>query len=78
MHISLNPDPYTDITIAMANTATFPGFAGVLDAGGRATAALVVPPVSGMPPTLRLDHAYVVIDSGRFVLGSKPVYVILR
>ncbi|MCB9869872.1 MAG: SBBP repeat-containing protein [Planctomycetes bacterium] len=78
VHVPLNLDRYTDITIAFGGTSPFVGYRGVLDTGGRAAAALVVPVVTGVSK-LRLDHAYVVANAnGRLLHGSKPVYVILR
>jgi len=45
LHLPLNPDLFTDLTLAFANTPTFQNFRGKLDARGQAAAKLVVPPV---------------------------------
>ena len=42
-------------------TVSLPGFTGLLDVNGRATASLLIPPVPGVG-ALTLHHAFVVID----------------
>ena len=71
------PDPWFSFAIASANAGPWSANFGVLDAGGRATASLSLPP--GLPPNLvgtHLDHAYVVFDldfGGRAVFASDIV-----
>ena len=68
------PDPWFSFAVASANAGPWSGNFGVLDAGGRASASLSLPP--GLPPNLvgtHLDHAYVVFDldlGGRAVFAS--------
>ncbi|MFN3242759.1 MAG: hypothetical protein ACE37K_14750 [Planctomycetota bacterium] len=54
--IPLNFDAYTDLTVALFNTSVFSNTLSVLDANGRATAAL------NLPAGTLLHHAVVGLD----------------
>lgn len=72
--VPLNPDPWLQLSLALANSPVYPGSIGVLDATGRATAAFVLPPLND--PSLvgqALWHAYVVGDGTSFVHASNAV-----
>ena len=73
--VPLNPDPYTDITITLANSAVLATTRGILDAQGMAQAALHVPVIND--PTavgVVLHHAYLVYDANaNYYLASNPV-----
>ncbi|MHC4815956.1 MAG: hypothetical protein ACYTFN_23030 [Planctomycetota bacterium] len=72
--IPLNPDPYTDFTIANTNSTILTNFRGGLDTEGNATASFNVP--SGLPPLVPFTvyHACLVYDTqGRFYMASNPV-----
>ena len=68
-------DAYTSFTLTAAGSATLPGSFGVLDAEGRAQAALVLAP--GLTPSLAgqvLHHAALVLSpSGAAELATNPV-----
>lgn len=69
----LNFDGYLAATAVLANTGPFVATFGVLDAGGRAQAQLVFPPLPALVG-LRLDHAWVAAEtSGVAVLASNAV-----
>ena len=79
IHIPLNVDPYTEITIGSANAPIYLGFRGQLDSSGRASASLNIP--SGLPslPGIKLDHAFVVFGSqGMLYFGSNAVPIVLK
>ena len=78
VHITLDPDLYTDFAMGLVNTAGFTRFTGTLDANGLATASLNVP--TGLPPIpFTVYHAYVVFDNtGRFHMASNAVPLRLR
>ncbi|MHC4854145.1 MAG: hypothetical protein ACYTF5_19245, partial [Planctomycetota bacterium] len=72
--IPLNPDPYTDFTIANTNSTLLTNFRGSLDTEGKATASFNVP--SGLPPLVPFTvyHACLIYDTqGRFYTASNPV-----
>lgn len=72
--VPLNVDPWLSLSLALANTPVYPNSLGVLDATGRAAAALVLPPLND--PSLvgqALWHAYVVHDGQSFVHASNAV-----
>ncbi len=75
IHIPLDYDPYTDITIASFQlNPPFTAFRGVLDKNGEATASFNVP--SASPASLlgmTLHHAYVVYDKNGIYMASNPV-----
>ena len=43
VNFALNPDPYFRSTLLFSNTATYPGFGGVLDGAGQGNASIVFP-----------------------------------
>ncbi len=74
LHIPLNPDPWLQLSLSLANSAIYQNTIGVLDGTGRATASLVLPPLNdpsliGQP----LWHAYVLGDGVSFVHASNAV-----
>ena len=75
LHLPLNPDPWTDITIAWANTLWLTNTNGRLDPSGRAQAFFNVPKVTDTRVIgLVFHHAYVVYDaSGNLYMASNPV-----
>ena len=75
-HVPLNPDSWLSLSLALANTAVYPGSLGFLDAQGRANAAFVLPPIAD--PALVgtvLEHAFVLVGSGGASFASNPVRV---
>jgi len=70
--LPLNWDWFTDFTIANANTWIFPGFRGVLDATGKATAAINAPP-GAAPPGTRLYFAGLTYMPYTFVSDPIPI-----
>ncbi|HEX5050512.1 MAG TPA: metallophosphoesterase, partial [Planctomycetota bacterium] len=73
--VPLNPDPWLQLSLAFANSPTYPDSIGLLDANGSSTSALVLPPLND--PSLvgvALYHAYLVLDAaGSVRLVSNPV-----
>ena len=76
MHLYLQPDIYSDLAIAFTNTGVFKNFRGALDANGRATASLVIPP-SLVTGAITLHHAYAVYLTNTYCTGN-PVRVELK
>jgi len=79
VNIPLNPDPWTDYTIASPNTAALVNTRAALDQSGNAYAALYVPKIS-RPGALGLVffHAYLVYDAQNNLYGaSNPVPLLL-
>jgi choice-of-anchor B domain-containing protein len=75
VELPLVPDAFTDFSLTSANSGPYTASLGLLDAEGRATAALALPP--GTLPELAgltLFHAFVTLD-GQGVAGfaSNPV-----
>lgn len=73
--VPLQPDPYTDLTLALANTPPLTGFRGVLDANGAAKASLNLPSGFSDPSAIGISiyHAYVVYDaSNKLYAASNP------
>lgn len=73
LHIPLNVDMYTSITLAYANSMMFGSFRGKLDGSGTADASFQVP--AGLPSLsdMTLFHSFVVYDaSGAFHMASNP------
>ena len=71
VHIPLNIDMYTEITLGHANSPMFSNFRGKLDNTGMATATFNVP--SGLPSlaNMTLTHAFIVYDTnGRYRMAS--------
>lgn len=59
-HVPINPDSYTQFALGALNTQTFAGFAGILGADRRGSAALNVPPGLALPTPLELHHVCLV------------------
>ena len=75
VHIQLNPDIWTDYTIALTNTPTLVNTKATLDASGRAQASFNIPKVN-LPSAIGLVfyHAYLVYDAkNNFHMASNPV-----
>lgn len=74
VELPLNPDPYTEFTVANANTATFESTFGVLDGLGTANSTLHLP--GPLHPSLAgtvFHHAFLIIGPlGTFALASNP------
>jgi hypothetical protein len=73
--VPLQPDLYTNLTLALANTGPFTGYRGVLGQNGVAKAALKLPTGYNDPNAIGVSiyHAYVVYDtSNNFYLASNP------
>jgi hypothetical protein len=73
--IPLNPDPWTDITIRLANSPVLVNTKGTLDVSGKAKAQIKGGPVNAPSAIgLVLYHAYLVYDaSNNFYMASNPV-----
>lgn len=75
----LDPDPYTDITIAFANVRPFVKTRGVLDANGEATAQITGGPLTSSAIGIVLYHAALVYDnSGNFYLATNPTSLLFE
>ena len=79
--VPLNPDPWFDFTLTYANANFLPGFQGVLDSNGLATAQMLIPP-GVLPSQLAYQTIHYagagfdpVLSEFRFVTG--PVSVAL-
>ncbi len=75
VHIPLNPDPWTDYTIALANTSILANTKGTLDASGTSQASFNIPKIN-LPSAVGLvfHHAYLVYDqNNNFYMASNPV-----
>jgi hypothetical protein len=69
--IPLNPDPYTDLTILLANSATFVKTRGVLDAKGEATAQIKAGPLNASLIGIVAYHAGLIYDANNiYHLGT--------
>ena len=75
VNIPLNPDFWTDITIALSNTATLANTKATLDASGRAQAAFNIPRVTDARAIgVVFYHAYLVYDAkNNLYMASNPV-----
>jgi hypothetical protein len=75
IHIPLNPDVWTDLTISLANTPTLTGTKAALDQQGQALASLNVPVITSPSAIgVTFHHAYLVYDAqGNYYLASNPV-----
>ncbi|MHC4079183.1 MAG: sialidase family protein, partial [Planctomycetota bacterium] len=79
VHIPLNPDLVTNLTIALANTPTFANTKGSLDVDGRAAARIVVPGGVTGAVGLTLHFVYVLADkSNNLVLASNPARLTIQ
>ncbi len=75
VHLPLNVDSYTTLTLTQPNTFLAGSF-GLLDGNGRATAELVVPPgLEAWVDSLIVNHAYVILDGNSLMprMASEPV-----
>jgi hypothetical protein len=70
--LPLNWDWFTDFTVTWANSALFPGFRGVLDAAGKANAAINCPPVGGAAG-VRMYYAACTYNPFTFVSQPIPI-----
>ncbi|MHC4078622.1 MAG: hypothetical protein ACYST0_09320, partial [Planctomycetota bacterium] len=79
LHLPLNPDAWTDITVAWANTLWLTNTNGRLDPAGKAQAFFNVPKVTNTTVIgLVFHHAYVVYDAQtNFHMVSNPVSLTL-
>ena len=75
VHIPLNPDHYTDLTIGLPwLNPPFQAFRGSLDSAGNASAAFALPWWLPSLPDCTLYHAYVVYDAqGTWHMASNAV-----
>jgi hypothetical protein len=79
VNIPLNPDIWTDYTIALANTAMLANTKATLDASGTAQASFNIRKVN-LPSAIGLIfyHAYLVYDAkNNFYMASNPVTLTL-
>ena len=75
----LNPDIYTDITIAFANVGPFVKTRGVLDATGEATAQIKAGPLNASAIGVVLYHAALIYDNNsNFYLGTNYTPLLLE
>lgn len=75
MNIPLNPDIWTDYTIALANTQVLTNTKGTLDSAGTAQASFNIPKVN-LPSAIGVvfHHAYLVYDQhNNCYMASNPV-----
>lgn len=63
-HVPLNPDPFLNTTLAEANGQIFVNTLGGLDVDGRASAALVVPPLSPSTAGTTVHFAFAAFTVG--------------
>jgi len=70
--LPLNWDWFTDFTLTMANTVVFPGFRGLLDPMGKATAQVNCPPVGGAAG-VRMYYAGLTYKPYTFVSDPVPI-----
>jgi hypothetical protein len=79
VHMPLNPDPYTNITLAYANATPFVNTRGVLNATGEATAQITAGPISSSAIGVVLYHAALIYDnSGNYYLGTNPTSLLFE
>ena len=79
IHVPLNVDLVTNLTIALANTPTFQKTRGTLDADGRALATINVPSGLTAAVGLSLHFAYLVADSSNnLVLASNAARLTIK
>ncbi len=77
--IPLNPDVYTDLTIALANTATFVKTRGVLDAMGEAKAQIAAGPLNSSLIGVVAYHAALVYDANNnYYLGTNNTTLVFE
>ncbi|MBM3975996.1 MAG: hypothetical protein FJ299_03270 [Planctomycetes bacterium] len=79
VHLPLNVDAWTLVTVTQPNQGPFGATLGVLDALGRAGATLSLPPLSD--PSLvgvQANHAYVVLDAWTPVAASNAQTLVLN
>jgi hypothetical protein len=77
--IPLNPDPWTDITIGLANSPVLVNTKGTLDNNGQAKAQIKGGPVNAPSAIgLVLHHAYLVYAGNNFYMASNPATLLLE
>ncbi|MCR9247453.1 MAG: hypothetical protein NXI31_20675 [bacterium] len=77
--VPVTSDVFTAIAMGGVNNQFFPGFLGTLDAAGRATGGIQIPPVAApLIVGLRLSFAGVVIDSGGAVTATPPAELVIQ
>ncbi|MEO6593346.1 MAG: metallophosphoesterase [Planctomycetota bacterium] len=75
-HVPLNFDSWLQMSVAAANSSTYPGSMGVLDSTGSATSALVLPPpINPAMIGQTLYHAFLVFDGATATHVSNTVKV---
>ena len=62
-HIPLNPDPWLQLSLDLANSIVYPNSLGLLDGNGRATSAFALPPGAWGLAGETLHHAVVTFDA---------------
>ena len=73
VHVPLNPDFWTTLSISFANSAIFPGSAGVLDAKGASTAQMnTLGPFDPLFIGTDLDFSVVTIGGGGIATHATP------
>jgi hypothetical protein len=73
--LPLNWDVFTGIVISLANTPLFANFMGTLDAAGEASAALVLPPVSGVAG-ITMYYAYALNAPWDFASNAVSIEIV--
>jgi hypothetical protein len=74
VHIPLNPDIWTDLTIALPNTGMLVATKGTLDASGKAQALLIVPKLNDARAVgVTLHHAGLVYDASGIHMATNAV-----
>ena len=80
VNIPLNYDPWTDLTIALTNSATLVTSRGTLNASGQGSTQIVAGPIN-LPSAVGLvmHHAAIVFDgSGRIHAATNPVSLLIE
>ncbi len=75
VHVPIDFDAFTLLTIVNAGTSSLPGFAGTLGASGDATASLVAPLLPPALIGLPMDFAFLVRTGGAVRWASDPTHV---
>ena len=75
-HLYLNPDAYTDLGIALTNSAFMTNFRGALDANGKATASFNLP--GGLVQSAVTVHHAALIYLSNNVCTTNPTPLILK
>lgn len=72
VNVPLNYDAFMDLSLSNANTFPYAMSFGNLDARGLATATFTVPPLP-TPLSLRLHHAYALLNGSTVLAASRPI-----